>query len=502
MNNFYLDLYAFHLCHIFTDAPDEVTAGAEDLWENLVKLGETLKFPELKELRSKLICYENGKYEPTSQKEQQNPWLTHSGKKIEMKGIPTQGAFKIQGSIQPLLLNDTYAVDFSLFPEKSRPIDKLELAHFQPKSFLPDSIQASLGQTLWIYGEVTGSDDDCKALAEDYAIQLMAGTSFNPVLVNQGTLLGSLLFEYQATNSDNSQDVTQQCRILISINNTAANTPALAQEANDWLLYLLCCWHKIRFIYQEARNRYPKAREFYSQLEKQIRAFSALAGNRPTRLDELNTLLKTLPKDYLDYSCCLRDLQAHLTAISTNIHNYKYNLKKIQEIGDVPQFWQDFSRTAEQWRAQIKTDIEYFTPGKELFEQMINSVRGIAEVDQAESDRTLQKTVQLIGFGIGTSAIVAAVAPYWIKQTPDEIPTKPVISRSFDSFFIVLLISLAAGLGMWRFCAALMNRKTLAAGIRSRFTLKSKDTNQPSLPSGQGGDISSISQQQQKQHSP
>ncbi|MEA5623069.1 hypothetical protein [Nostoc sp. UHCC 0251] len=65
MKNFSLSLYAFHLRHTLTELPGEVVTDANLLWENLVKVGEgSLTFVGLKDLRSKLVCYQNGEYEP------------------------------------------------------------------------------------------------------------------------------------------------------------------------------------------------------------------------------------------------------------------------------------------------------------------------------------------------------------------------------------------------------------------------------------------------------
>ncbi|MBW4448897.1 MAG: hypothetical protein KME38_19055 [Spirirestis rafaelensis WJT71-NPBG6] len=130
---------------------------------------------------------------------------------------------------------------------------------------IPSNIQASLGQTLWIYGEVDPSED-CDTLAEKLAIALVADTNLNPVGTQQGELFGSLLFEYQALDPDEPDNPAKQCHILIVINNSQAATGTLAAEAYDWLLNLLCSYHKILYIYHLGRERYREARTIYSDL--------------------------------------------------------------------------------------------------------------------------------------------------------------------------------------------------------------------------------------------
>ena len=240
MKNFSLSLYAFHLRHTLTELPGEVVTNANLLWENLVKVGEgSLTFVGLKDLRSKLICYQNGKYEP-KREIGRIPERLIDAQYLDLGSLPTPEGFKINANLQLFLLNDTYAVDLTIVADSPNiSIDIPQLQYFKPSSLLPSNIQASLGQTLWIYGEVDPSED-CDTLAEKLAIALVAGTNLNPVRSQQGELFGSLLFEYQALNPNEPDNPAKQCHILIVINNSQAATARLAEQAYDWLLNLLC----------------------------------------------------------------------------------------------------------------------------------------------------------------------------------------------------------------------------------------------------------------------
>ena len=104
MKNFSISLYAFHLRHTLTDAPGEVATYANLLWENLVKLGEVfLPFLGLKELRSKLICYQNGQYNPKGEQGRRTEWLTDSGS-LDLGSLATTEGFKINANLQPFLI--------------------------------------------------------------------------------------------------------------------------------------------------------------------------------------------------------------------------------------------------------------------------------------------------------------------------------------------------------------------------------------------------------------
>jgi hypothetical protein len=438
VKNFTISLYAFHLRHTLTDAPNEVDANANLLWENLAKLGTVnLPFSGLNNLHSKLICYQNGNYEPQREKGRQTEWLTDSGS-IDLGRFPTTEGFKIQGNLQPFRLHDTYAVDLTLSPESPQiSIDVPQLQLFKPASLLPTSIQASLGQTIWIYGEVEPSED-CQQLAEKLAVAFLAGTPSNPVLVNQDKLFGSLLFEYQTVDPDNSPNPAKQCQIMVLLNNSQADTLTKAGQAYDWLLKLLASYHKILYIYPLARERYAQARSIYCKLDRQMRDFPTQIADPKTRLKNLNKLLTNLPLDAIDYNSCLGDIKAHHTAITTNTTNYRTCLEKIAAIGDCPKFWQDFlDRTCNQWQAQIQIDLDYLSPGQDLFGQMVDTIRGVVETEQAESDRAAESTAQKRQQRLELLITVAStgLAVSGISSQVANEPAKTILTQLFPAQF-------------------------------------------------------------------
>ena len=129
------------------------------------------------------------------------------------------------------------------------------------------------------------------------------------MLRQQGELFGSLLFEYQALDPNEPDNPAKQCDILIVINNSQASTITLAATAYDWLLKLLWSYHKILYIYQQARQRYREARVIYSDLEKKIQKFNSLISQAETKLTDLKSLMKEIPQKSFDYTRCLQDLQ-------------------------------------------------------------------------------------------------------------------------------------------------------------------------------------------------
>ncbi|NJL68637.1 MAG: hypothetical protein HC849_23120 [Oscillatoriales cyanobacterium RU_3_3] len=452
MKNFTISLYAFHLRHTLTDAPDEVDPAAQLLWENLAKLGATtLPFSALKNLHSKLICYQNN-YEPQHEQGRPTEWLTDYGS-IDLGSFPTTTGIKIQGNLQPFRLHDTYAVDLTLSPESPQiSIDITQLQLFKPASLLPASIQASIGQTIWIYAEVDPSED-CQQLAEKLATAFLAGTPSNPVLNHQDKLFGSFLFEYQTVDPNNSQNPAEQCQIMVSLNNTQADTIAKTTQAYDWLLRLLSYYHKIHYIYRLSRESYARSRAIYSKLDRQMRDFPTQIADPKTRLKNLNKLLTKLPLYAINYQSNLGDIKAHHTAINTNIKNYETCLKKIQAIGDCPQFWQEFlDRTCDRWQNQIQIELDYLSPGQELFGQMVETIRGVVETEQAEIDRRLERTIQIVGTGLAAGGIVVSSNPYSLiekKLTFQLTGNLNTVHPFIFSILISLCAALLAGFLTW-----------------------------------------------------
>lgn len=81
-------------------------------------------------------------------------------------------------------------------------------------------------------------------------------------------------------------------------------------------------------------------------------------------------------------------------------------LKKICVEDDSLEFLSSFLELAEgTFVEQINTDLDYLTPGQNLFDQMINTIRGIVEIEKAERDKKLQNGIALVATGLTVSGI-------------------------------------------------------------------------------------------------
>ncbi len=299
---------------------------------------------------------------------------------------------------------------------------------------------------------------------------------------------------------DNSQeDPRLKCHILVWLD-TDEKTSEQEASGNYYrpLIDLLCCRSKILYAYYQAHRCNEDARELYRQLEEKVEEFSHLKSNRDERLTQLEGWLIELPQIGLKYARYLRDMELHLTTIETNAKNYSYWLNqlsdcRVNEIDNLD-FLQEFiDGNCQIFQQQIKVNMSYLTAGRQLFQQMIETIRGIVEVDaqkqqadyerdEKNSDRELQTLITIVGVGIGTAGVVATASPYIIEQKQNE---------KLYNFTLSLVLSLGAGV-------------TIAAIIRyiQRYIQKHENSAIAGIikfifPSSQSPEVP-ISQQQKK----
>ncbi len=464
MKNVTFSLCAFHLCHTFTDAPDEMDENADRLWENLVEIGRTdLQFPGLAALKSKLICYQNDRYNPSREWERQTPWLTETGP-LDLGYIPTPDGFKIGATLTPFRDNDTYIADLTLSPEPpSQEIQFNQLQYFKAKHLIPSIVRAELGQTFLLYAEVEAAENT-RNFAEQFAIASLAGTSLNPVSTYDGSFFGCRLYEFQAIEASSAQTSAQPhsiCHILIVLNDSQPDFSSLANQGYDSLLSLLCCRHKIRYIQAQARESNRSARTLYAKIDDRLKQFSSAIAipDVSTQLDRLQTLLAQIPIDAQSYTQHLSDLHAHCTAIDVNIANYEISLKQLAAIGETPPFWQQFlTLSRDRDRTQIQTNIDYLSPITALFQQAIDTIRGTVEIEQAKIDRASedaaekrQQTIERLIFAVSTGLAISGVSSQVINEPVQTLrtqkpPTETQTLAEYCSYgFLDVIFHLAIG---------------------------------------------------------
>ena len=369
-------LYAFHLCQDLSQELEKLRPDADQLWQHCANLSQPLGIPDLKSLPEKI---------PSPLSQTGNTPLTYTAP-LQLAGSP------LTVQVYPVKIHDTYALDLTLFCQNT--VAASEFSHFNPQGcLLASNIQPSLGQTLVLYGEPVGTPEEDRKLADACVDGFFQGTDEKPQFTASGQLFGSPIFAY-----DNGKEKpTEQCHVLVWLNRDP-ETLKLVEKTSLSFFHLLCCRSKILFAYHEARWCYRQTRGLYSQLEKEVTDFKELATERDTRLEQLKHKLTDMPRKTVDYAGYLRDMKDHKNAIATNAYNYDYWLNKICEHSledDSIKFLEDFlNQRTKRFQKQIETDLNYLKPGQQLFDQMLGSIRGIVDIEQAEADRALEKALR------------------------------------------------------------------------------------------------------------
>jgi hypothetical protein len=365
----------------------------------------------------------------------------------------------LAGEVYPVQLHDTYALDLTLhYANADTLVEVKDLSQLNPNGcLLPRQIQASLGQTLVLFAEPTQIPCDYKALADECVEALLQGVDYPslesatggqlPCLsrVAEGELFSSPIFEYEVI-SGGIQSPLDQCHILVWFNVYPEKTIPLAQKAEPWLLRLLCYRSKILYAVHGVQVCSDRARTLYNQLERKTHVFSNLSSKSAKQLEELKALVNDAPPIAFEFSRYLRDIKDHGTTINANAENYAASLAKIRALsltGDELGFWQDFyDRKCKQFQEQIQVDLKYYEPGMNLFEQMISTIRARVEIELAERDRSLERTIQILAIGLGAGGLVASSSGQIDKPFLPPFSTNtphPVILTLFLSFLAALV---------------------------------------------------------------
>jgi hypothetical protein len=496
-------LYAFHLRNDITKGSHQVMDNADHLWEQCVELGEQRDIVVLKSLKQELRSYTHNTtdgeyhYNPANEdkeataveKPHLEDWLElvrkdpkadkarHLRFHVETRHLPSVQNVLLLGEIYPLRIHDTYAVDLTLRCRNTVDIPRLRLLN--PGTI----IKASLGQTLLFFAKPVNVPETAYL---DFANRCVAallgedvGTLNSPSQIQpsaKGRLFGSPIFEYDNYN----ENPKQRRHILVWLDSHPETLQRIGQrKAYHALLNLLCCRSKILYAYHQSRLCDRAAREIYSHLEGQL---NTLATPSQETLAELKQWLKQTPLKMLEYNKLLRDIQDHQTAITTNTQNYRSRLDKIKALcieGDNTDFLKNFLKsTSKPFQNQIEVDLRYLTPARDLFQQTIDSIRGIVQIEAEEQaqarvmetkerDRKLQDTVQCLGVGIGAASIVASSTGYLTQK--EQVPV-PFIPYTINPFALSLILSIVAGgvfyAGTWWISGIINPRRKKTANLK------------------------------------
>ena len=373
--------------------------------------------------------------------------------------------------VYPQKLSDTYALLINIFRPQAEGFDGVklnEVAEFNPNQCLTlKNDPHFIGQTFLITAYLSESKppnpEELRTNADNLLKQLFVGVC--PDFYQADSFLDGCILEF-------SRPKTSQTRYLVLFYFAEATAEQLKKIYWD-LPEIFLYYHKITNVFQNSRK---SADELDKLIVQEIESKSKLPDSLD--LNALKTQLKELLKTVPIYTLKLRNLEDCFNTLNIHARNYQLKLKRSQ--GKVKDDLDLFSRFAEResetFRLQIQADLNYSKPGSQLLAQAISSIRGLVEIDQAESDRQLQQTLQnkeneekdrdrnlqitiaVIGVGIGVAGVVSSSYTLAVD--------KPWASPSFQHplplhpFFSAVIISCLCG-GVLGWLALLTARKVL-----------------------------------------
>jgi hypothetical protein len=442
-------LYAFHLR---SELGSEVVKEAAELWEKLTTLSEKFAIPELHNFTNQLICYQNGHYSPAAELSQTTEHLELLPQRVlDFHQTSPTSNLTLRGSLYPVKLHDVYAVDLTLFYANQQ-VEISQLSQLNPQGCLsPAYLQtsaASLGQTLLLYAEPLEGMVANQALAEACLQAFWRDSpAALPPLVQSGQLLGGAIFEYEI----GSEQVSNHIHILVWLGNT--DTLKQAETINSHLLNLFCCRNKILYSYAQSRQSNTQGRSLYAHLEQYNHTFKQSATTTQRRLQELQRLLEEMPVKSLQYAERLRELQDYHTTIEANLLNYQNWLENIRQLSqpeDKLEFLQFFyNRSCSTLQKQIQIDLNYLTPGQQLFAQLIPTLQGLVEVHSIasgfERQHHLEIFVALLAFTLEGAAIsVKLDYDHQFAEHILAVLSIPHLENFWGNHFLEMLIHLLA----------------------------------------------------------
>ncbi|MEH2324337.1 MAG: hypothetical protein V7K32_12325 [Nostoc sp.] len=318
----------------------------------------------------------------------------------------------IKGFAHPLRIYDSYSLWLNLRrPEQeddnpTANVDITFLSQFNQKNCLSfKEHPLYLGQTLLITAWLTGAKDkkDVKQIADECLTAIFPDSQKQPPFNRQGELFGSPIFEYGLFSQ-----ISNYQHVLIWLF-TDDQADIKFNQCYQELLDLFFFRTKVVKAYKDSRGIYKELDKVYLKIEAEINKVPKLDDKKSlvvANLTDLKNQLKALPQLALTYTRLLRNLEEYQNTITINAYNYEERLQRIHAIiGDNISFLETFSqKNCPYFQQQINSDLGYFRHGSELLGRAIDSIRGIVEIEQADRDRSLENTIQVLGIGFGGGA--------------------------------------------------------------------------------------------------
>lgn len=339
----------------------------------------------------------------------------------------------LEGYYYPVRLYDSYCLIFNSSindKQNKQPITSFKILVKQAAKK-----KGNLGKSWMASGYLsTTNEPNSEKLAKDIYLEL-----FNHECQNllQGKFLGATLFEVWKAPQKWQNIDSENIHILIIIYPNLSIMEVAAGFYGDWLR-LFSSRNKILWEYTYSQELIKELQhEFKSIIDstKQVKNLYPNNKDKEFNRQQLNELQKILIDSIAtlsEYAIKISYLEILKSAININLQAYQKYLKDIEIKAQEKQEKQDknnqiydtdlkclenFTELVKQkYTIQVEQDYTNLSLGLRIGEDLINTIRGIIEIEQTKRDRTLNTTVAVAGIGLATSQMASAV----ILATPND----------------------------------------------------------------------------------
>lgn len=374
-------------------------------------------------------------------------------------------SYPVQGFYYPVQMGDTYGIllDCSV-DDKSKPYS---IERYKDIKKIADEKHGNLGKNWVISGYLPSeSDEQLKLLVKEICELLIPEDC--QLNSQWGKFMDGLVFETKPL-SLTKQKIGEENYGLIILYRDKSNMEKANNFYRDWM-QMFCFRNKIIWAYDNAQQLKKVLERKFLRIEEEIPEIKFIAPEASLSSRNLEHLKRGLKKSrhtLYAYATGLSSLEVQLQTLETNLQNYQDCLKiisnKAREAGETDlKFLRIFSNTAiNKYKTQIKSDIASLSPGLRMLENLTDTIRGIVEVEQAESDRRLENLIAAAGVGVGTASAAASSIANFVKEIREpqiiQKPAEPLTpppppspwSNFWFAFFFSILIGAAFGIGTW-----------------------------------------------------
>ncbi|MFE1746403.1 hypothetical protein [Coleofasciculus sp. H7-2] len=425
-----VDLFVYHLRNGLGDDAEQINQNQLAFWDN---------FPL--ELQRILVCADDSNFNDPEYLE----LLRLAGETEAYYTFQDRSeGYPVKGFYYPVRFSDSYGLLFNCHINDRDYLQSFKC--FPTLKHLAADKQGNLGKT-WIVSGILprNCETPLETLAQE-AYEILRFGRWQQQKPSQGKFLGATVFE--VWQPPQGWDMEENRHVLVIFYPDVAAETEAAKYYEVWMR-LFYYRNKILWAYCEAQKLRQQLQENFGYI------FQAGEMLKQLPLKELQRILEVNIKILSQYASDLNHLEIQLHAIETNQKKYQehlnYLLQESSKYGETElDFLAHFNQIVKQYEIQIQQDRGSFSPALRVLEDVINTIRGIVEIEQAKRDRNLENIIAAASLGVGTASVAASASSALIKDFTQPYPNQidnNQLSAVIPLANLLIVILFSIGLG-------------------------------------------------------